>query len=102
MNDGPGPPDIAWSQAANPPGSLPFEAKPLPLPPRWSALAADAPPSGIWQKLNPEKIRCTGTSCGDALHCFRLTQKLAKSIGPGTCRECKQPLISMDRVAQRD
>lgn len=98
----PGDQERAWSHAANPPGSLPFSAEPLPLPPRWSATAADAPLSGIWARLAPEKIRCTGTSCGDALHCFRLTKKLAKSIGPGTCRECKQPLISMERVAQQD
>lgn len=91
-----------WSYAANPPGSLPFEGTPVSLPPKWSAPAADAPPSDIWQKLNPQKISCVGSSCGNALHCFRLTRQLAKNIGPGTCRECKQPLVSMERVARRD
>lgn len=84
------------------PGTLPFPTNPLPLPPKWSAPAADAPLSGIWQRLNPEKVKCTGSSCGNELHCFRLTKQMAKSIGPGTCRECKQPLVAMSRVAQQD
>lgn len=93
---------LDWSHHANVPDSLPFPSKPLALPPKWSAPAADAPLSGIWKKLNPEKIRCTGSACGDALHCFRLTKKLARTIGPGTCRTCKQALVSIGRVSQRD
>jgi hypothetical protein len=72
------------------------------LPPKWSAPAADAPLSGVWEKLNPEAIRCTDSACPDSLHCFRLTKKLARTIGPGTCRTCKQALVSMGRVARRD
>lgn len=90
-----------WAHAATP-GSLPFPTTPPPLPPKWSAPAADAPLNDIWRRLDPEKIRCTGSSCGDALHCFRLTKQLAKVIGPGTCRACKKALISMRRVAQQD
>jgi hypothetical protein len=100
----PKPPDAGddWSQPANIPNTLPFPSKPLPLPPKWSASAADAPLSGIWEKLNPENISCTGSSCKDALHCFRLTKKMAKTLGPGTCRDCKRALVAVNRVAGRN
>jgi hypothetical protein len=89
--------------AANPADSLPFPAQPLPpLPPKWSAPAADAPAEGIWAGFEQSKIRCTMTACGDGLHCFRLTKKLARVLGPGTCRECHQALISLERIGQRD
>lgn len=84
------------------PGTLPYPVSAPPLPPRWSAPAADAPLSSIWQRLSPERIRCTGSSCSDALHCFRLTKQLAKKLAPGTCRACKKPLVEMTRVAQQD
>lgn len=71
------------------------------LPPKWSAPAADAPPTGIWREFDKVAIRCTMTACGDGLHCYRLTKKLAKLIGPGTCRECKQALVSLERTAAR-
>lgn len=90
-----------WSFAAAS-GTLPFETAPLKLPPRWSAPAADAPLTGIWERLDPEKIRCLGSSCGDALHCFRLSKRQARTLGPGTCRACQQPLVSMSRVALQD
>jgi Domain of unknown function (DUF4186) len=89
--------------AASPPGSLPFPGQPLPpLPPKWSASVADAPAEGIWRDLDQAKIRCTMTACGDGLHCYKLTRKLAKVLGPGTCRECRQPLVSLERTGQRD
>jgi hypothetical protein len=89
--------------AANPPGSLPFPTASLPpLPPKWSAPAADAPAEGIWANFDQTKIRCTMSACGDGLHCFRLTKKLAQVLGPGTCRECHQILVSLQRTGQRD
>ncbi len=89
--------------AALPPGSLPFPAPALPaLPPKWSASAVDAPAEGIWREFDQAKIRCTMAACGDGLHCYRLTKKLARVLGPGTCRSCHQPLISLARTAQCD
>jgi hypothetical protein len=88
--------------AAIPPGSLPMPERLPPLPPKWSAPAADAPAEGIWRNFDQAKIRCTMSACGDGLHCYKLTRKLAKLLGPGTCRECKRPLVSLDRTGQRD
>jgi Domain of unknown function (DUF4186) len=89
-----------WAHEA-PPNTLPFPVSPRPLPPKWSAPAADAPLSDIWRRLNPERISCVGTSCADQLHCFRLTKQLAKKIGPGTCRVCKKPLVEIGRIARK-
>jgi hypothetical protein len=88
--------------AAIPPGSLPFPQRLPRLPPKWSASTADAPAEGIWQNFDQAKIRCTMSACGDGLHCYRLTQRLARVLGPGACRECKRPLVSLDRTGQRD
>jgi hypothetical protein len=88
--------------AAIPPGSLPFPERLPPLPPKWSAPPADAPAEGIWRNFDQAKIRCTMSACADGLHCYKLTQKLARTLGPGTCRECKRPLVSLDRTGQRD
>lgn len=88
--------------AAIPPGSLPFPDRLPPLPAKWSAPAADAPPEGIWSNFDQAKIRCTMTACGDGLHCYRLTRRLAQVVGPGSCRECKRPLVSLDRTGRRD
>ncbi len=73
-----------------------------PLPEKWSAPAADAPAQGVWREFDQTKIRCTMTFCNDGLHCYRLTRKLARSIGPGTCRECHTELVSLERTAHRD
>jgi hypothetical protein len=89
-----------WAHEA-PPNTLPFPVSPRPLPPKWSAPAADAPLSDIWRRLNPERISCVGTSCADQLHCFRLTKHLASKIGPGTCRVCKKPLVEIGRIAKK-
>lgn len=88
--------------AAIPPGSLPFPQRLPPLPAKWSASVADAPAEGIWHGFDQAKIRCTMSACSDGLHCYRLTRKLARVLGPGTCRECLQPLVSLDRTGQRD
>jgi hypothetical protein len=88
--------------AAIPPGSLPFPQRLPPLPPKWSAPVAEAPAEGIWQGFDQTKIRCTMSACTDGLHCYRLTRKLARVLGPGTCRECRQPLVSLDRTGRRD
>jgi hypothetical protein len=88
--------------AAIPPGSLPFPERLPPLPPKWSAPAANAPAEGIWRGFDAADIRCTMSACAAGLHCFKLTQKLARVLGPGTCRECRRPLVSLDRTGRRD
>ena len=88
--------------AAIPPGSLPFPERLPALPPKWSAAVADAPAEGIWRDFDQAKIRCTMSACGDGLHCYKLTRKLAEVLGPGTCRECNRPLVSLDRTGQRN
>jgi Domain of unknown function (DUF4186) len=88
--------------AAIPPGSLPFPQRLPPLPPKWSAPAADTPANGIWRDFDQADIRCTMSACGEGLHCYRLTKKLARVLGPGTCRECRRPLVSLERTGQRD
>lgn len=88
--------------AAIPPGSLPFPERLPPLPPKWSAPAADAPTDGLWKNFEQVKIVCTMTACADGLHCYRLTRKLARVLGPGTCRECHRPLVSLARTGLRD
>src|SRR5260370_23273184 len=82
--------------AAIPPGSLPFPERLPPLPPKWSAPAADATAEGIWQGFEQANIRCTMSACNDGLHCYRLTKKLARVLGPRTCRECPRSLSSLD------
>jgi len=72
------------------------------LPPKWSAPAATAPLSDLWKGLADVKVSCASSACSHELHCFRLTKKLAASLTPGTCRECKQSLVLMRRVAERD
>lgn len=98
-NDQPSDPG-AWAHPTLP-NTLPFPVSSPPLPPKWSAPAADAPLSDIWRRLNPERISCVGTSCSDQLHCFRLTKQLAKKIGPGTCRVCKKALVEIGRIAKK-
>lgn len=99
------PPEIQpeWSVAPPPEGSLPFEPERLPpLAPKWSAPLADAPAEGVWKSFEQVAIRCTMTICDADLHCFKLTQKLAKMLSPGSCRECGQLLVSLQRTAARD
>jgi hypothetical protein len=94
--------DPSMSTVANPPDSLPFPRTPLPpLPAKWSAPAADAHPDGVWREFDKLTIRCTMTMCDDGLHCYRLTRKLATMLGPGTCRECHRPLVSLQRTSLR-
>lgn len=89
--------------AVGPAGSLPFPGRPLPpLPPKWTAPAADAPAEGIWRDFDKAGIRCTMSACSDGLHCYKLTIKLARVLGPGSCRACHQPLVSLQRTGQRD
>lgn len=92
-----------WSVIPPPAGILPFDLKPLPpLVPKWSAPLADAPAAGVWERLEQIKISCTMAMCDANLHCFRLTQKLAKILSPGSCRKCGELLVSLDRTAARD
>jgi ribosomal protein L34E len=99
------PPEVSaqWSTAPLPAGSLPFDPESLPpLPPKWSAPLADAPPEGVWKRFDQVKIACTTTMCDADLHCFLLTKKLAKTLSPGSCRTCGKPLVSLQRTAERD
>jgi hypothetical protein len=92
-----------WSTAPLPAGNLPFDPEPLPpLPPKWSAPLADAPPDGVWKRFDQIKITCTTTMCDADLHCFLLTKKLAKTHSPGSCRNCGKTLVSLQRTAERD
>ena len=88
-----------------PPDSLPFDVSGIvPLPPKWSALAADAPPSDVWKELDAKgvKVGCASTACDRDLHCFRLTKKMAKLLPPGSCRECHVTFVSISRTGKRD
>ena len=92
-----------WFEAPPPAGSLPFDPVPLPpLPEKWSAPLADAPATDVWLNFEQVKVSCTMTICDADLHCFRLTQKLAKTLTPGSCRDCGLPLVSLARTAARD
>src|SRR6201991_4067940 len=92
-----------WLVADPPRGALPLAIRLPELPPKWSAPAADHPLDGIWkEKEGKIDIKCTMSLCDDGLHCFLLTKHLSRSLGPGTCRTCHQPLISMRRVARRN
>jgi ribosomal protein L34E len=93
----------SWSSAPVPDGTLPFDPQPLPpLPEKWSARLADAPAEGVWQRFDQMKISCTMTMCDANLHCFRLTKQMAKTLSPGSCRECGLALVSLERTAARD
>jgi ribosomal protein L34E len=99
------PPEVSapWSTAPLPTGSLPFDPEPLPpLAPKWSAPLADAPAEGVWKRFDQIKITCTTSMCDADLHCFLLTKQLAKTLGPGSCRACGKPLVSLQRTAERD
>jgi hypothetical protein len=104
MNDGNRPFEVqpAWSHVELPAGTLPFDPALEPLPPKWSAPLADAPASDPWQKFEEIKISCTSTNCGANLHCFKLTKKLAQTLGPGMCRDCGRALVSLARTAERN
>ena len=51
--------------------------------------------------LEPLKIKCTSSACGDGLHCFRATQRMRKENKEGRCRSCGVDLIDWPRVHRR-
>jgi len=53
-------------------------------------------------ELKPLKLSCTETDCGNDLHCFQRSKKLAKANQSGKCRECGADLIDWPRVHRRD
>jgi hypothetical protein len=57
----------------------------------------------VRKKLEPLKITCTSTACGDGLHCFRQARKSAEGrlIG-GQCRDCGAQLVDFKRVHKRN
>ncbi|HUW49203.1 MAG TPA: DUF4186 family protein [Patescibacteria group bacterium] len=48
------------------------------------------------------KVTCTSTDCKNNLHCFKLTQKLRKTLAPGQCRTCGIDLVDFKRIFRRD
>lgn len=52
--------------------------------------------------LQPLKITCTSTDCGNNLHCFRQTRQMKSSNQSGMCRECGAQLVDWSRVHRRD
>lgn len=51
--------------------------------------------------LEPLKITCTKTDCGNDLHCFLQKVQKPRPIG-GPCRDCGKKLIDFPRVQARD
>ena len=49
-------------------------------------------------KLEPLKVRCTSTDCGNGLHCFLASRKMLKENRNGQCRSCGASLIDWSRV----
>ena len=50
--------------------------------------------------LEPLKISCTSTDCGNGLHCFLQKRRTAQRHGP--CRSCGTDLVDWSRVHARD
>ena len=57
----------------------------------------DQPPS-----LEPLKITCTSSKCGEDLHCFKASRKLKAANQVGQCRSCGATLVDWNRVKARD
>lgn len=53
-------------------------------------------------ELKPLKLSCTKADCGNDLHCFQRSTKLAKAGRSGKCRECGADLVDWPRVHRRD
>jgi hypothetical protein len=51
--------------------------------------------------LQPLKIACTSSDCGNDLHCFKRTRKMSLAE-VGRCRSCGADLIDWERVRRRD
>jgi hypothetical protein len=57
---------------------------------------------GAKETLKPLKIMCTSSDCGNGLHCFQQTRKMAVSHQQGRCRTCGAALVDWRRVHKRD
>lgn len=53
-------------------------------------------------ELQPLKIKCTSTDCGNGLHCFKRTQQMIKENRGGVCRACGASLVDWKRLRARD
>ncbi len=53
-------------------------------------------------RLEPLKVTCTTSDCGNDLHCFKATRKLRASGQAGSCRSCGVELVDWDRVHKQD
>lgn len=52
--------------------------------------------------LEPLKITCTSTDCGNDLHCFLASRKKGNTTEVGACRECGTKLVDWERVHKKD
>ncbi len=53
------------------------------------------------KKLEPLKLSCTSSDCGNNLHCFKKSREMAESER-GQCRSCGVKLIDWQRIHRRD
>jgi hypothetical protein len=53
-----------------------------------------------FKKPPPLKITCTSSDCSNDLHCFKVTQKMAKE-DRGRCRTCGADLVDWKRLHRR-
>lgn len=53
------------------------------------------------EPLQPLKIACTASDCGNDLHCFKKTKRMNPDR-VGTCRACGADLVDWARVRRRD
>jgi hypothetical protein len=51
--------------------------------------------------LEPLRITCTSADCGNNLHCFKKSRKMAE-VERGKCRYCGADLIEWGRVRERN
>jgi hypothetical protein len=58
--------------------------------------------AGSAPALEPLKITCTSSDCGNNLHCFKATRKMLANNEGGACRSCGAQLINWERVHRMD
>jgi len=52
--------------------------------------------------LEPLKVTCTSTDCGNDLHCFRTSRNKGNKTEVGACRQCGANLVDWKRVHKKD
>jgi hypothetical protein len=51
--------------------------------------------------LKPLKISCSTSDCGNGLHCFQQSKKLASQSPTGACQACGEQLVDWGRVHKK-